>query len=99
MSELYEQSTTVTIYGEQYSIRGKTDSKFIEKVADYVDDKMQEVGANISSTSAVHRIAILTAMNIAGELFQTLDDKKDIINTVNKKSELLITTIEEALNE
>ncbi|MCK5521452.1 MAG: cell division protein ZapA [Candidatus Marinimicrobia bacterium] len=98
MSELYDKSVTVNIYGEDYNIRGKAESAFIEKVADYVDNKMQEIGANIASTSATHRIAILAAMNIAGELFQTLDEKKIILNTVNEKSEKLITAIEESLD-
>ncbi len=99
MSDLAENTTTVSIYGEKYSIRGKADSGFIEKVADYVDSKMQEVGANISSASAPHRIAILAALNIAGELFQTIDDRTDILEKLTKKSEDLISAIDETLSE
>jgi len=99
MNDFPDRTTSVTIYGETYNIRGKTDPEFIEKVAGFVDDKMQEIGANLSSGTDPHRIAILAAMNIAGELFQSLQDRKDILDTVNRRGEQLISAIEKTLSE
>ena len=98
MTDSTLNSTTVNIYGQSYTVKGKVDSDFIKKVADYVDDKMHEVGANVSSSASMHRIAVLTALNIAGDLFQLTEDKDSLLQHVKNKSEQLISTIEETIN-
>ena len=63
------QPVEVRIYGQVYNIRGDGNSAYISELAAYVDRKMQEV---MSSTNTVDslRVAILSALNIADELFQ-----------------------------
>lgn len=63
------KSVTVNIYGQDYTLRGDTDSAYVEKVASLVDQKMKEVSAN-SNLKAVEKVAILAAVNLADELLR-----------------------------
>jgi cell division protein ZapA len=64
------ESVRVTIYGEEYSIKGDADVETTRKIAEYVSLKMEEVQNRIASRDKV-KIAVLSALNIAGELFGT----------------------------
>ena len=70
-----DHRVTVTICGNEYTFVAEEDGAYVEKVAAYVDQKMTEI---LSSTKAGHTdAAVLTAANIADELFksQELADK------------------------
>src|SRR5579859_3579260 len=66
MSE--KKAVTVSIYGNEYTLKGEADPKYIEELAKFVNDKMNEVGKKSSAPSA--KVAILASMNIADELFR-----------------------------
>ncbi|MDZ7821182.1 MAG: cell division protein ZapA [Candidatus Marinimicrobia bacterium] len=91
-----EKPVKVNIYGQEFPLRGK-DSQFIRKVADYVNEKMLEVGANMPGTTAVDKIAIIAALNIAGELFQMKQDNQSVEEYIQSHSESLIKCIDEHL--
>jgi len=59
---------TVNIFGQEYTISGGMSRESIMKVADYVNGKMNEIGGE--SDLPASRIAILSAMEITGELFE-----------------------------
>ncbi len=73
----------VEIYGQSYKIRGDADSKHIQKLADFVDEKMREI---VDSTSTVDtmKVAILASLNIADEYFQ-LKKELDLIERETRK--------------
>lgn len=58
----------VTICGEEYTFVAEESAAYMQKVGTYVGDKMQEVlvSAKVGRTDA----AVLTAANIADELFK-----------------------------
>ena len=60
-------SVRVKIYGDEYSIKGDVDIETTKKVAEYVNSKMEEIQASVASREKL-KIAVLSAMNIAGEL-------------------------------
>lgn len=77
-------TVTVTINGVEYNLRGKEDEKYLLDVAAYVDTKIREIsGSNkkLSTSSA----AVLTAVNIADELFKC---DLEIGNITKKKNSL-----------
>ena len=77
-------TVTVTINGIEYNLRGKEDEKYLLDVAAYVDTKIREIsGSNkkLSTSSA----AVLTAVNIADELFKC---DLEIGNITKKKNSL-----------
>jgi cell division protein ZapA len=59
----------VEIFGQSYKIRGDADSKHIQKLADFVDEKMREI-VDATSTVDTMKVAILASLNIADEYFQ-----------------------------
>ena len=64
--------TTVTIYGQEYSVRGGEDTEYVQLIAKYVDERMQEIGTSGGQITSL-RVAILAALNITDELFQERD--------------------------
>ena len=61
---------TVEICGHLYNIRGDDSAETIRVLAGYVDQRMKQV-AKQADTSDVGRLAILAALNIADDLYQT----------------------------
>lgn len=80
--------TKVTIYGTEYPIKGDTDAEYIQKVAEYVDRKMYEVDRNTSAKSTL-KVAILTALNIADELYRERAEKDKLIQQFEEKLSML----------
>lgn len=77
-------TVTVKINGVEYNLRGKENEKYLIDVAAYVDSKFKEIFANNNKLS-LSSVAVLTAINIADELF-----KYDIeISELSKKKNLL----------
>lgn len=66
---LEDKSVTVKIFGTEYTLRGASDPEYVQKVAEFVDKRMSEVGDN-ATVGTTTRIAILAAVNIADELFR-----------------------------
>jgi cell division protein ZapA len=69
------ESVHVVIFGTEYSIKGDVDNETTRRIARYVNSKMVEIHENTASRDNV-KIAVLSALNIAGELFE-LKDKQD----------------------
>ena len=76
----------VNILGQDYVVRSTAGQKYLEQVAKYVDDKMEEIKASGIDDSQQLRIAILAAMNITDELFSKIKIKNDLINDLEKKT-------------
>ena len=63
-----DHRVTVTICGNEFTFVAEEDSSYVEKVAAYVDQRMS---ATLESTKAGQTdAAVLTAVNIADELFK-----------------------------
>jgi cell division protein ZapA len=66
----------VKIFGQEFTIKGEDSPEYVEELAEFVDKKMREV-ASASSVITSHKVAILTAINIADELFRLQKEKGD----------------------
>jgi cell division protein ZapA (FtsZ GTPase activity inhibitor) len=69
------ESVRVVIFGSEYSIKGDVDVETTRQIARYVNSKMVEIHENTASRDNV-KIAVLSSLNIAGELFE-LKGKKE----------------------
>jgi cell division protein ZapA len=67
---LEKTSVTVTVFGREYSIKSEVDPDYIKKAADYLNSKMQEIADSYPNISE-NRVAVLAALNITYELFQS----------------------------
>lgn len=92
-------SVAVKIYGQEYSISGDMPREEIMKLADTVDQKMQEVAEFYKGS--VSSIAVLAAMNLASELAgreesgKQIEDMNDRLAQAASYNEVLRTRIEE----
>lgn len=67
-----ENKVTVKIYGQEYTISGDKSEEEIEKIAEYVDNKLRLI-SRVAGDSAQGSIFILSAINIAEEYFDALN--------------------------
>ena len=67
---------TVNIYGQDYMLKSEADEEYINKIAQIVQDRMKDIeGTGLDPNSQQLKIAVLAAMNIADELFQSEEKK------------------------
>ena len=86
----------VQIFGQTYSIHGELDSAYVQKLATYVDEKMQAI-ANATATIDTHKVAVLAALAIADELHSIQKDRGDREDLMREQAERCLTLVERAL--
>ena len=86
-------SVKVEIFGSEYRIRGDADPECIQEIAHYVDSKMREVSSETSLGSSL-KVAILAALNIAGELFGEREDRNRLLAQVQDRAEELTRSLD-----
>ena len=70
MSSRATTATEVEIYGALYHVRGDKDPEYLQGLAEEVDQKMREIAQQVSTVDT-GKIAILAALNLTDELFQS----------------------------
>lgn len=89
---------TVEIFGQRLGLRADGDAEQLQELARFVDQRMREVADRTSSVDTV-RIAILTALNIADELYREREtDQDDRQRKLEEQAERLVLKLEEALS-
>jgi cell division protein ZapA len=93
-----EARIKVNIYGNDYSIIGEAEPEYILKLAEYINNKMKEIGKTLASGNTA-QIAILTALNIADEYFQLQEMKGsgEAEGEIEQKTKALISMLDEGL--
>ncbi len=89
----------VNILGQDYVVRSTAGQKYLEQVAKYVDDKMEEIKASGIDDSQQLRIAILASMNITDELFAYKKEKKKFVDKVEAKTIAITEFIENRIQD
>ena len=79
------KTTRVQIFGSEYHVRGDADPDYIRTLAAYVDTKMHEIATEQSLVSST-KVAVLTAIHIADELFQEQRDRSRSIDAVAQRA-------------
>ncbi|MCX6826342.1 MAG: cell division protein ZapA [candidate division Zixibacteria bacterium] len=91
-----KQTVKVVIFGEEYPIRGFADPEYILRVADYVDKKMRKI-ASKSKNKSPDKLAVLTALNIAGELLDIEDQKSSDLSSAEDKARNILELLDSKL--
>ncbi|HNR86891.1 MAG TPA: cell division protein ZapA [Spirochaetota bacterium] len=86
----------VRIFGSYYNIQGEAPPEYILTLAEFVNDKMDEVSAGLPGASAA-QVAILAALNIADEYYQIRDSKTNVSDAIEKRARALISMLDEGL--
>ena len=78
------ENVQVEIFGQTYSIKGVADRVYIRELAAFVDGRMKDVQKG-TGTADTYRMAILTALNIADELYR-LRAQHDVLQRSAEKT-------------
>jgi cell division protein ZapA len=88
----------VEIFGQTYSIQGDLDQAYVQKLAKYVDEKMNAI-ADVTRTVDTQKVAVLAALAIADELHGMQRDRSDREELLREQAERCLTLVERALKQ
>ena len=86
------ETVTVEIGDRSYTLKAGDDPEYVSKVAQFVDRKLKELAKMATSLQPTH-LAVLTAINIADELFQSRSVSPDVVSEAQSRIEALIEKI------
>lgn len=76
--------TTVTIFGEDYALKGEQAEEVIQALAHHVDSRMRVLSSKNPRVSPT-RIAVLAALNLADELFRLQQEHEELIVSMQQQ--------------
>ena len=89
-------SVTVRIAGEEHTIRASAEPEYTRKCAKLVDDRIHQIRVAAGLIEG-HKAAILAALSIADELFQSQDEVEQARSKAEARAARLAERIEDAL--
>ncbi|MEA3358083.1 MAG: cell division protein ZapA [Thermodesulfobacteriota bacterium] len=90
------ENVNIKIKDKEYIVKGSDNRDQIMKVATYVDRRIKEI-SDSGKGLPDDKIAVLTALDIAGDYFQLLEEKKDLSAEIESKSQRLMQRLNTVL--
>ena len=90
------EAVKVKIRNAEYLVRGEDDEQQVQRIADYVNDKLKEIEQGTEGLSE-KRTAILAALDIAGDYFQILKEKDVLLSKVRQRTQSMIRSIDSVI--
>jgi cell division protein ZapA len=88
------EDVEVEIFGQSFRVAaGDATSAYIQKLAEYVDERMRAI-AGTAKSMPLNRMAILTALNIADDLFKLQELCEESSYLFNTKADYLIALVQ-----
>jgi len=87
-----ERLVEIKVFGQVYTVKTDEGEDHIQKVAQSVNEKMEEVTKNTKSVSTLN-VAILTALNLADDLVRERGKRLALLEEVERKSKDLVEKI------
>ncbi len=84
----------VEIYGQRYAIRGEADEGDVRRLASFVDSQMRRLAEGMNTTTP-SKLAVLTALNLAHQLFELERKRVQGEADVERRMNSLMESIEE----
>jgi cell division protein ZapA len=88
----------VQIFGQSYAIRGELEEAYVQKLAQYVDEKMRAI-ADVTATVDTQKVAVLAALAITDELHSLQRDRGEREELMREQAERCLTLVERALKQ
>jgi cell division protein ZapA len=88
-----ERYVEIKVFGQTYTVKTDEEEGYIQRVAQYVNEKMEEVLKKTRSVSTLN-VAILTALNIADDLLREREKREALVKEVEIKSRNMVEKIE-----
>src|SRR3569833_267952 len=88
-SRLVKRSVTVQVAGQRYTLKTDDDERLVKSLASYVDAKFRDI-QKATRNQDTQAVAILTALQVAEELFQVRAESADLKKRVGDKTRALL---------
>jgi cell division protein ZapA len=86
----------VEIYGQHFTISGEAEEAYVRQLAAFVDQQMRSLASG-AKTATLGKVAVLTAVNIAHQLFQIEAQRHEHEADLDRQAGYLMESIEEHL--
>ncbi len=97
MTDDRRESVTVSIAGEEHTIRSSAEPEYTARCAAYVDRRFQEIKKQVGLLEA-HKVAILAALSITDELFQAQDTQEQSGSQIAERVNALAARLEDTVS-
>ncbi len=87
-----KRSVTVQIAGVRYALKTEEDDRWVKSVAAFVDAKFRDVQKH-TRTIDTQAVAVLTALQIAEELFNERRESSELRKKIRDKSQSLLDAL------
>jgi len=91
-----ERVVRVEVFGQRFAIRSSLDERYVQDLATYVGEKMR-AASDATPSSDILRLAILTALNLADEVFRCRDGERRRSAEVSERAAALEQLLDQAL--
>ncbi len=92
------KNVKIQIFGQYYNIKGDIDEEYLDELAVYVDKKMKMI-ADQSPMLDTLKLAILTCLNIADELFTAKKAYEEKKREIEKRAGEILKSMDDYLLE
>jgi len=92
MLRAMKRSVTVSIAGVKYALKTEEDDRWVKQVAAFVDGKIREVQKH-TRTVDTQAVAVLSALQIAEELFHGRRQTGELRKKIREKSQSLLDVL------
>lgn len=90
------EAVKVRLFGREYGVRGQGNKKYLEKLADFINERSEEIRRNTHVVSTLD-LVVLTLLNITDEMFRHQQEKDQTIKELEAKTEKLLKAIDRAV--
>ena len=90
-----KRSVTVQVAGQRYTLKTDDDDRLVKALAAHVDAKFREI-QRASRSPDTQAVAILTALQVAEELFQVRQEAAEMKKRVRDKTRTLLDYLAKA---
>jgi len=96
MIEPAERVVRVEVLGQRFAIRSSLDERYVQELATYVAEKMR-AASDATPNSDLLKLAILTALNLADEVFRCRDGERRRSAEVCERAAVIEEILDQAL--
>jgi cell division protein ZapA len=86
-----KQALNVEILGRAYRVRANADPQYAQDLARYVEDQMRAISEKATTDSL--KVAVLAALNIANDFFESQKVQKEQERQVAERADTLLRMV------
>ncbi len=87
------EAVEVKLFGKEYSIKGHGDTKYVQKLADFITERADGIRTSTKVVSTLD-LMILTLLNITDEMFRHRNANEETIKKLEEKTDRLLKAID-----